>query len=96
MKRIAVIVVMIAAFAAPVAAQAETNGYGDVAGVTQSSGGPTDTGANSSAPVGSVGTAGEEVSGGVLPFTGLQLALIFGAGVLLLGTGLALRRARVE
>lgn len=98
MKRFALFLMIIAAMAVPAAAHAQSTGYGDVAGVTQgASGGPGDTGAAStSAPVGSVATAGEDVGGGVLPFTGLQLALIFGAGVLLLGTGLMLRRSRPE
>jgi hypothetical protein len=97
-KRFALILAIIAAMAIPAAAQAQSSGYGEVAGATQgASGGPSSPGAAStSAPVGSVATAGEEVDGGVLPFTGLQLALIFGAGVLLLGTGLMLRRARAE
>ena len=38
------------------------------------------------------GKGGGSVSGGTLPFTGLDLAGIAGVGVLLLGTGIVLRR----
>ena len=39
------------------------------------------------------GKGGGSVSGGTLPFTGLDLAGIAGVGALLLGTGVVLRRA---
>ena len=98
MKRIAVISMLIAAMAVPAVAQA-SDGYGNVAGATQGSsttGGPTNSGsASTSSPAAAVATTGGEGSS-ILPFTGLQLAMIFGAGVLLLGTGLLLRRARIE
>jgi hypothetical protein len=94
-KRIALILVVIAAMAIPAAAQAQSNGYGDVAGVNQGAAG-SEGPAGTSAPVGSVATGGETTDSGVLPFTGLQLALIFGSGVVLLGSGLLLRRARSE
>ena len=97
MKRFALILIMIAAIAGPAAAQAQTDGYGNVAGATPGAGTPSDSGtASTSAPSASVATTSDDVGGGVLPFTGLQLALIFGTGVLLLGTGLLLHRVRAE
>lgn|GEM_PF-6360169 len=97
MKRFALIMMVIAAMAVPAAAQAQTDGYGNVVGATPGSSGPSSTGSSStSAPAASVATTSDDIDGGVLPFTGMQLALIFGTGVLLLGTGLLLRRARIE
>jgi len=40
-----------------------------------------------------VATTSSSTSSGVLPFTGLQLAIIGFAGIALLGSGVALRRA---
>jgi hypothetical protein len=45
------------------------------------------------APSGTVSSSSESSSSGVLPFTGLQLAMIGLAGVALVGSGFALRRA---
>jgi len=88
-KKFALIVMIVAAFAVPANAVA-SNGYNNVAGVNQndgSSGGPSSPVAEAS--VGDTGSS-------TLPFTGLQLALMFGAGVALLGTGVALRRAHTR
>lgn len=96
-KRFALIMMVIAAMAVPAVAQAQTNGYGNVVGATPGSSGPSSSGSSSTAaPAASVAATGDEVGGGVLPFTGMQLVLIFGTGVLLMGTGLMLRRARSE
>lgn len=95
MKRIALILVVIAAVAAPAAAQAQSDGYTNVPGATQNSVDPGESSATSGSPAGTVASTGDSGSS-VLPFTGLQLALIFGAGVVLLATGLLLRRARLE
>ena len=50
--------------------------------------GPSDDSSNNSPTP----TAAEADEGGELPFTGLELALIAGAGTLLLGMGFGLRR----
>jgi hypothetical protein len=80
----------VVALAVPASAVA-SNGYTNVAGVNQGGGGSNGT--PSGAPA-AVASTGEPSSTGVLPFTGLELALMLGAGVALLGTGVALRRAR--
>jgi hypothetical protein len=92
-KKLALVVIIIAAFAVPATAVAGTNGYTNVAGVDGSTGGggPTSTG-GPTAGVEAVASSGDSSS--VLPFTGLELAIMLGVGVVLLGTGLALRRAR--
>jgi hypothetical protein len=89
-KKFALIVMLIAVLAAPASAVA-ADGYTNVAGVNQG-GGPT---SSTEAPA-PVATASSPSSSGILPFTGLELALMFGAGVVLLGTGIALRRARTH
>jgi hypothetical protein len=85
-KKFALIVMMVAILAAPVSAVA-SDGYSNVAGVNQ--GGSSGTSTPSA-----VASAGESSGSGLLPFTGLELGLMFGAGVVLLGTGIALRRTR--
>jgi hypothetical protein len=85
-KKFALIVMIVALLAAPTSAFA-SNGYPNVAGVA--GGGNSGTSTPSA-----VASAGESSGSGVLPFTGLELGLMFGASVVLLGTGLALRRAR--
>jgi hypothetical protein len=72
-------VVVALAFAAPAFAQSPTEDtYGGLAGSQQGGGG---------------GAVDAADSGGSLPFTGLQIVLIAGAGVGLLGAGVAIRRA---
>jgi len=86
---------IVAAFAAVPASAIAADGYTDVAGVTQDeSSGPTST-ASTPSSVEAVTSAGD-TSGSLLPFTGLQLALMFGAGVALIGTGLLLRRTHTR
>jgi len=71
------------AFASTALAQSATeNAYGGTAGVQQF-GGP-ENGA----------VASQAGSSGVLPFTGLQLALIALVAVALIGTGLLVRRGK--
>src|SRR5205085_2035402 len=71
------------ALAAPAMAQSVgTDAYGGVVGV-QSSGGNGD--------VSSGGTEAAQNSGG-LPFTGLEVGAVLAGGILLLGTGLAVRK----
>ena len=91
MKKFALIVMLIAVLAAPASAVA-ADGYTNVAGVNQG-GGPT---SSTEAPAAVATTSSPTSSSGILPFTGLELALMFGAGVVLLGTGIALRRARTH
>lgn len=89
MKKLGLVVMIIAAFAVPATAVAATDGYNDVAGVTGSSGGPT---SSAGAPEAVASSGSSDL--GVLPFTGLELSIMLGVGIVLLGTGLALRRAR--
>lgn len=76
-----VCVVVVLAFAAPAFAQDATqDAYNGLAGAQQGGGGGDEA-------------AAAAESGSSLPFTGLQIALIAGAGVGLLGAGVAMRRA---
>lgn len=89
MRKFVLILMMVAALAVPSAAAA-SSGYTNVAGVNE---GGSD---GSSGTPSAVASAGEPSSTGVLPFTGLELGLMFGAGVVLVGTGVALRRTRTH
>ena len=82
-------------------AQAPVPGYGgqasDVAGVTTQGGDDGNGSAQEVAGATTEGPAGSEAvaasaSNGVLPFTGVDLILIAGGGLVLLGTGVALSR----
>jgi hypothetical protein len=76
-----VCMVVVLAMAAPAFAQNATqDAYNGLAGAEQGGGG-------------NAGTVADTDTGGSLPFTGLQLALVVGAGVGLLGAGVAMRRA---
>ncbi|MGE5281290.1 MAG: hypothetical protein ACM3N0_03030 [Chloroflexota bacterium] len=86
-KKFVLIVMMVVALAIPATAVA-SDGYTNVAGVNEGGG-------SNGAPA-AVASTGEPSSTGILPFTGLQLGLMFGAGVVLLGTGVALRRTRTS
>lgn len=88
MRKFVLILMMVAALAVPGAAAA-SSGYTNVAGVNE--GGDGSSGAPSA-----VASTGEPSSTGVLPFTGLELGLMLGAGVVLVGTGVALRRTRTH
>jgi len=87
------------ALALPSAALAQGNGYGAGGGVL----GEQNNGGGSSKPSG--GNAGEQAaaapvsaehgtSGGQLPFTGADLLIVAGIGMVLLGAGVGLRRLR--
>jgi hypothetical protein len=86
MKRLVLILAVFGVLALPAAAiaQSSQNGYSNVAGV---SAGGNQGGGN--APTAVQTTSG---GGGSLPFTGLELGLVAGGGVLLLGAGFALRK----
>jgi hypothetical protein len=88
-RKFVLIVMMVAALAAPATAFA-SDGYTNVAGVNEG-------GSGSSGTPAAVASSGESSSSsGVLPFTGLELGLMLGAGVALLGTGVALRRTHTR
>jgi hypothetical protein len=79
------ILVLALVLAAPAFAQPSSqDGYTDQAGQVQAQ-----VDEESSAPVAATGSGG---GGGGLPFTGLDVALIAGAGVLLVGTGIGMQR----
>lgn len=86
MKKFALILMVIAALAAPASAFA-SDGYTNVPGVSGTAGGPTSPGSEAAAA-----SSGEPSGTSVLPFTGAQLAAMLGVGVVLLGSGLVLRR----
>ncbi len=87
MKKLPLILMIAAVLALPATAVA-ADGYTNVPGVTQ------EAAPDGSASPAAVASAGSPSDSGLLPFTGLELGLMFGAGVVLLGTGVALRRTR--
>ena len=100
-----IIVATVLALALPSTALAQGSGYGPGGGVLgeQNSGGGGNGPAGGSAPSG--GNAGEQAavapvpaehgtSGGSLPFTGSDLLVVAGIGMVLLGAGVGLRRLR--
>jgi hypothetical protein len=89
-RKFVLILMMVAALAVPGAAAA-SSGYTNVAGVNEGGDGSSSSGTPSA-----VASTGEPSSTGVLPFTGLELGLMLGAGVVLVGTGVALRRTRTH
>lgn len=101
MKRSIAIAGLVASLATAPAALAQDEGYGSVQGLPT---GPTVAGAHAtnqassslptsgSAPVASA-TSPVTVGDNELPFTGLDLAIIVAAGLVLLGVGVGLRRA---
>lgn len=101
MRKIVLVLVMIAALAVPASAAA-SDGYTNIAGVDQgggSSGTPSAVSTESTptaAVPAAVATAGESGSENMLPFTGLDLGLMLAAGGLLLGTGFVLRRLQAH
>jgi hypothetical protein len=70
------VLALFVAMAGPAAAQ---NGYEGTSGQVQTQ-------------VQDTGTASANDTGGSLPFTGLDVALLAGAGLLLAGAGIAMRR----
>jgi hypothetical protein len=79
---IAILVVMLVVAAPAVAQTASQNGYSGTGGQVQAQ-----VDDPSSTPV-----ASTDSGGGSLPFTGLDLALLAGAGVVLVGAGIGMRR----
>jgi hypothetical protein len=90
MKKLALITLLFACFAVPAAPAFAQDGdaYGNVAGSLETGSG---SGGN-----GNGGVVSGDGDNGSLPFTGFALVGMLGVGVLLLGTGLVLRRARPE
>ena len=91
LSALALIIGLLALLPAVASAQDAGEGYGAVAGVgTGSSSGTAGGGDNVAVSDNSTAGAGD------LPFTGLDLGLVAGAGALLLVGGLAMRRVRAE
>lgn len=86
---LALVIGLLALLPAVATAQNADEGYGNVAGVSVGEG----SGPGSAAAAGNDNAAANI---GELPFTGLDLALVAGAGGLLLIGGLAMRRMRTE
>jgi hypothetical protein len=83
---------VMAALATTAFAQSSVDGYSDSAGQIQSQ---VSGGGGGTPPSGTAATAATPVSdssGGSLPFTGLDVALLIGAGGLLVVAGLGMRR----
>jgi len=87
MKTLVVIIALVAAMTLPTAAFAGSseNGYSNVAGVPSGGSGPAADNAQGPAAV-------QAADSGSLPFTGLEIGLVAGGGLLLLGAGLTLRK----
>ncbi|MBS1868208.1 MAG: hypothetical protein JSS99_00940 [Actinobacteria bacterium] len=83
MKKLLLLTAIMTMLVVPATAMA-ADGYSNVAGITQGGG----TGGNEAAAVRPV-----ETSGSSLPFTGLNLVLVLGAGVVLVSAGAMLRRS---
>lgn len=79
--------VLAMAFAGPAFGQSTLDAYSDEGGVIESQG---DNGAQAPAGGGG-GSAGDGDESTSLPFTGLDLALIAGSGLLLVGAGVGMR-----
>jgi hypothetical protein len=81
------VLVVVLVMAAPALAQTATqNGYSGTGGQVQAQ-----VDDDASAPVAVTGSSGGD-GGASLPFTGLDVAMLAGAGVLLAGAGLGMRR----
>lgn len=83
--------VLAMAFAGPAFGQSTLDAYSDEGGVIESQGqGGNDPVAGGGGGDGG-GSAGDNDEGNSLPFTGLDLALIAGSGLLLVGAGVGMR-----
>jgi len=91
---LALVIGLLALLPAVANAQSAGEGYGNVAGVSVGSG--SDSGSGPDAAVAGNDNAAAGIGEGNLPFTGLDLGLVAGAGGLLLIGGLAMRRLRTE
>jgi hypothetical protein len=83
------VLVLMLAFAASASAQSSVQGYEDQGGQIQAQiqGGGSDGGGSGTSPVSATTDTGAS-----LPFTGLDVALLLGAGGLLVVAGLGMRR----
>lgn len=79
--------VLAMAFAGPAFGQSTLDAYSDEGGVIESQGGNDPVAGGG----GGGGSAGDDGEGNSLPFTGLDLALIAGSGLLLVGAGVGMR-----
>jgi hypothetical protein len=84
--------VLMLALATTASAQSSVEGYEDQGGQIQAQiqGGGSGGDGSGTAPVTTAAT--DSASGGSLPFTGLDVALLFGAGGVLAAAGLGMRR----
>lgn len=80
--------VLAMAFAGPAFGQSTLDAYSDEGGVIESQGGNDPVAGGGG---GGGGSAGDDGEGNSLPFTGLDLALIAGSGLLLVGAGVGMR-----
>lgn len=93
LSALALVIGLLALLPAVASAQDASEGYGAVAGVeNNAANGGGDNGGGGNVAVSDNAAAGA----GDLPFTGLDLGLIAGAGGLLLIGGIAMRRVRTE
>jgi hypothetical protein len=97
MKKMVLMALLILSLAVPATSFAQTaeEGYSGVAGVEETSGNGSGGGDPAGQPA-SAQVAGTDQAGGSLPFTGLDVGIVAGAGLLLLGTGLVLRKVRTN
>ncbi len=94
LSALALVIGLLALLPAVASAQDAGEGYGAVAGVGTGQG---DTAGAANGGGGTVAVSDNAAAGvGDLPFTGLDLGLVAGAGALLLVGGLAMRRVRAE
>jgi hypothetical protein len=94
LSALALVIGLLALLPAVASAQDASEGYGAVAGVTAGSDAAGGAGGGGNVAVSDNAAAG--ANAGDLPFTGLDLGLVAGAGGLLLIGGLAMRRVRAE
>jgi hypothetical protein len=85
---VSVVLVLCLAFAGPAFGQSSVQGYNDQAGQVQAQ---VDDDDATTQPVATV-SGGDDSGGGSLPFTGLDVALLVGAGGLLIAAGFGMRR----
>lgn len=81
---------LMAAFATSAFAQSSTDGYSDNAGKIQTQ--VASGGGGGTPPAGTSTVSPVSDDGGTLPFTGLDVALLVGAGGLLVAAGFGMRR----
>lgn len=100
MKKAILVLALVGVLLVPAAAFAGGIGYSNVGGVIQSATTPspptttttTTTTTTPAATVSAASTTSPSSSSGSLPFTGLDVGLVAAGGLVLVATGLALRR----